>query len=175
VVCGSALTIYGGAANNYVLSQGAIPAGCYDDSASINNYPLFSQQELQSPTPDVMDDLGYRHCLNSLKVNGAVVSFYNTSDYALKTGRALAQNVSWEGNQIDYKPNWFVGRHYEYDVSEAIGERCKLRINGSNNWRYVIDIHESMSFVARPPSEAVGASTSVGGRITNRYNVGPDT
>ncbi len=32
-----------------------------------------------------------------------------------------------------------------------------------------------MSFVARPRSEAAGASTSVGGRITDRYNVGPDT
>ena len=175
VVCGSALTIYGGAADTYVLSQGAIPAGCYDNSALINSYPLFAARELQSPTPDSTHDLGYRDYLGSLNVRGPVVSFYNTSDYALKTGRALRRNVSWEGNQIDYKPNWFVGRHYEYDISEAIGERCKLKINGSNNWRYVVDIHESMSFVARPRSEAAGASTSVAGRITARYDVGPDT
>ena len=70
--------------------------------------------------------------------------------------------MSWEGNQIDDKPNWFVGRQYEYDINEATGERCKLRINGSSNWRYVVDIHESMSFVARPRSEVVGASAIAG-------------
>jgi hypothetical protein len=32
-----------------------------------------------------------------------------------------------------------------------------------------------MSFIARPRSEAAGASASVAGRITGRYNVGPDT
>ena len=175
VVCGAALTVYNGAVDNYVLSQAAIPAGCYDASDSINNYDLFDQREQQSPTPDTTAELGYRDYLGSLNVSGSVVSFYNTSDYALKTGRALGRNVSWEGNQIDYKPNWFVGRHYEYDINEATGERCKLRINGSNNWRYVVDIHESMSFVARPRSEAAGASMSVGGRITARYDVGPDT
>ena len=111
------------------------------------------QRESQSPTPDVLADLGYREYLGSSILSGAVVSFYNTSDYALKTGHALGLNVSWEGNQIDYKPNWLVGRQYGYDINEATGERCKLRINGSSNWRYVVDIHESMSFVARPRSK----------------------
>jgi hypothetical protein len=175
VVCGAALTAYGLSVDNYVMSQAAAPAGCYDTNTSINNYDLFAQRERQSPTPDGIDDLGYRGYLTRLNVSGSVVSFYNTVDYALKTGRELGRNVSWEGNQLNYKPNWFVGRHYEYDTSESIGQRCKLRINGSSTWRYVVDIQESMSFVARPRSEAAGASTSVAGRITDRYNVGPDT
>ena len=41
VVCGAALTVYNSTVDNYVLSQAAIPAGCYDASDSINNYDLF--------------------------------------------------------------------------------------------------------------------------------------
>ena len=47
VVCGAALTVYNDAADNYVLSQGVIPAGCYDTSASINSYSDFLDEETQ--------------------------------------------------------------------------------------------------------------------------------
>ncbi len=173
VVCGAALTVYGLSVDNYVASQAAAPAGCYDSSQSLNSYADFLNAETQNPTPDGTNDLGYRGYLTGLNVRGSVVSFYNIVDYALKTGREIGLNVSWEGNQLAYKPNWFVGRHYEYDSNEAIGQRCKLRINDANTWRYVADIHESMSFVARPRSEATGASTAVGGSIDGNYNVGP--
>jgi hypothetical protein len=174
-VCGAALTVYGLTVDNYVMSQAAAPAGCYDTSESINSYADFLVAETENPTPDASNDLGYRGYLTRLSVSGTVVSFYNTVDYALKTGREVGQNTSWEGNQLSYKPHWFVGRHYEYDTSASTGQRCKLRINDSSTGRYVVDIHESMSFIARPRSEAAGASASVAGRITGRYNVGPDT
>ena len=80
--------MYNGAVDNYVLSQAAIPAGCYDASDSINNYDLFDQREQQSPTPDTAAELGYRGYLGGLNVSGSVVSFYNIGDYALKTGQA---------------------------------------------------------------------------------------
>ena len=121
VVCGAALTVYNGAVDDYVLSQAAIPAGCYDASDSINNYDLFDQREQQSPTPDTTDDLGYRGYLSGLNVSGSVVSFYNTVDYALKTGQEGGINVSWEGNQLDYKPNAFTGRSYKYEADVWVG------------------------------------------------------
>jgi hypothetical protein len=176
VVCGAALTVYNGAVDNYVLSQAAIPAGCYDASDSINNYDLFDQREQQSPTPDTAAELGYRGYLSGLNVSGSVVSFYNTVDYALKTGQEAGISVSWEGNQLGYKPNAFTGRSYKYDADVWLGGSGRvamLLINDSIMGRYVADIHESMSFVARPRSDAAGANESVGGSIGELYNVGP--
>ena len=176
VVCGAALTVYNGAVDNYVLSQAAIPAGCYDASDSINNYDLFDQREQQSPTPDTTAELGYRGYLSGLNVSGSVVSFYNTVDYALKTGQEAGISVSWEGNQLGYKPNAFTGRSYKYEADAWVGGSGRvatLLINDSTTGRYVVDIHESMSFVARPRSDAAGANESVGGSIGELYNVGP--
>ena len=178
VVCGAALTAYNGAVDNYVLSQAAIPAGCYDASDSINNYDLFNQREQQSPTPDATAELGYRGYLSGLNVSGSVVSFYNTVDYALKTGQEAGISVSWEGNQLDYKPNAFTGRSYKYEADVWVGGSGRvamLLINDSTMGRYVVDMHESMSFVARPRSDAAGANESLGGSIEELYNVGPDT
>lgn len=165
------------------MSQAAAPAGCYDTSSLINSYDLFMQREQVSHTPDGTDDLGYSGYLGPLSVSGAIVSFYNTVDYALKTGRELGQNVSWEGNQIDYKPNANLGtlgyRTYVYDSGlptdpYPIGQRCFLRdVYAPFNQRQLTDIQESMSFVARPRSEAAGANTAVAGSVTARYNVGP--
>jgi REP element-mobilizing transposase RayT len=180
IVCGAALTVYQASVQNYVMSQAAAPAGCYDTSTSINSYEFFTSREQTSPTPDATDDLGYRGYLAELNVEGSVVSFFNQVDYALKSGHELGINVSWEGNQIDAKPNQNLsGRTYAYDSGSpndpfAIGLRCFLRDVGPPfNKRRLTDIHESMSFVARPRSEAAGASDKVAGRITRRYNVGP--
>ncbi len=182
-VCGAALSVYGASVANYVMTQAAVPAGCYDTSPVINNYDLFAKREPQSPTPDTTEDLGYRGYLSSLNVSGAVVSFFNTVDYALKTGEELGQNISWEANELDYKPNANLGllghRTYAYDFGPRsnpypVGQRCFLRdVYAPFNQRQLTDIHESMSFVARPRSEAAGVSASVAGRITGRYNVGP--
>ena len=109
-------------------------------------------------------------------MSGSVVSFYNTLDYALKTGQEAGINASWEGNQLDYKPNAFPGRSYKYEADVWVGGSGRiamLLINDSTIGRYAVDIHESMSFVARPRSDAAGANESVGGSIEELYNVGP--
>ena len=182
IVCGAALTAYQASVQNYVMSQAAAPAGSYDATTAINSYTDFLNAEASTPTPDGTNDLGYRGCLTGLKVGGSVVSFFNQVDYALKSGRELGLNVSWEGNQLMSKPNQNLsGRTYAYDSGPpnnpyAIGQRCFLRDVGLPfNERRLTDIHESLSFVARPRSEAAGASSAVAGRITGRYNVGPDT
>ncbi len=109
-------------------------------------------------------------------MSGSVVSFYNIVDYALKTGQEGGINVSWEGNQLGYKPNAFTGRSYKYEADVWVGGSDRvamLLVNDSTTGRYVMDIHESMSFVARPRSDAAGANESVGGSIEELYDVGP--
>lgn len=165
---------------NYVTSQAAAPAGSYDTSTAINSYTDFLNAEANLPTPDGTNDLGYRGYLTGLNVGGSVVSLFNQVDYALKSGREFGINVSWEGNQLLSKPNQnLFGRTYAYDSGPPsnpfpVGQRCFLRDVGLPfNERRLTDIQESMSFVARPRSEAAGASDAAAGRITGRYNVGP--
>jgi len=180
-VCGSALTVYGLTVDNYVMSQAAMAAGSYDTSTHVNNYQDFLDAEDDRPTPDTAADLGYRGYLANLNVTGDVVSFYNTFDYALKTGSEFGQQLNWEGNQLDYKPNKLgTVKTYAYDPGSPanpypVGSRCFLRDSplGMFRERAVLDIHESMSFVARPRSEAAGANTSVSGSIDHLYDVGP--
>ncbi len=184
VVCGAALTTYGASVRNYVISQGALPAGCYDPSQSVNSYQDFIEEDKVNPTPDYSNDLGYRNYLSGLNVTGQVSSFFNIRDYALKTGNFFGLDANWEANQLDYKPNTFSAssRTYAYDSGPPsspfpIGQRCFLRkLNFALEERRLSDAHESMSFVARPRSEAVGARAQVGGKInTVPFNVGPDT
>ncbi len=180
-VCGAALTAYGLTVNNYVLSQAAVPAGCYDTSGSqsdpnsIYGYARFWNKEGNWPTADESADLGYRGYLSSLSVSGQVVNFFNSDDYALGAG-ALSP---WELNQELYKPNNITSiRSYAFNTGApgqpySLGARCFLRGThfGVFQERQVVDIHESMSFVARSRSRAVGARSSVGGSIKDEFNL----
>jgi hypothetical protein len=166
IVCGAALTDYDLTVDNYVLTQAAVPAGCYDvsggrnDPNSINGYARFWAKEDSNPTPDFVDDLGYRGYLVALGVSGNVVNFHNFDDYALASGRALLGRVEvhWEADQDSHKPdasfsnaNW-----YTYIPSNPDGQRCQL-VDAFFAGRFVTDPHESMALVARPRSKAIGA------------------
>jgi len=179
IVCGAALTDYGLTVDNYVLTQAAVPAGCYDvsggqsDPSSINGYPRFWNKEASKPTPDLASDLGYRGYLDTLGVSGNVVNFHNFDDYALASGRTLwLLETHWEANQDTYKPdgsfsntNW-----YTYIQANADGQRCQL-VDAFFVGRFVTDPHESMSLLARPRSKAVGARASVQGSIDDEFNL----
>lgn len=179
IVCGAALTDYGLTVDNYVLTQAAVPAGCYDvsggqnDSSSINGYPRFWNKEANKPTPDFAADLGYRGYLATLGVTGNVTNFHNFDDYALATGRTFwLLQTHWEANQDTYKPddsfsntNW-----YTYIEANANGKRCQL-VDAFLVGRFVADSHESMSLLARPRSKAVGARASVRGSIDGQLDL----
>ena len=177
VVAGSALKS-GMSISNYAMMQAAIPAGCYDASAGVNNYERFTNAEVLNPTPDDASDLGCRGYLAG--VSGRLVNFYNVDDFTLTDGTLpVLGEVSWEKNQVTYKPDANATLHgnriYDYDAGTPanpypMGQRCFLRgIYPPFNQRMVTDIHESMSFVARPRSKAVGATSSVGTPI----DIGP--
>jgi hypothetical protein len=180
IVCGAALTDYGLSVDNYVLTQAAVPAGCYDtsggqaDPSSINGYARFWSREASKPTPDFASDLGYRGHLQNLGVSGNVSNFYNAVDYALATGTSLfgVLETHWEANQESYKPDDSPsnGNNYTYIPGNPAGQRSQL-VDALFVGRFVTDPHEAMSMVARPRSKAVGARSSVGGSIDTGLNL----
>lgn len=169
VVVGSALK-EGLQVENYAMMQAAIPAGCYTTNSGVNSYAPFLDAEIAKPTPDSISDLGYRGLLTG--VGGNIVNFYNAADFALFDGHLLGVRLSWEQNQESFKPDAnsvsHEGKIYAYDTGPpsnpySIGQRCFLR--SSFGERTVTDIHESMAFVARPRSKAVGTINGIGSSV----------
>lgn len=89
--------------DSYMAMEAAIPAGCYDAGDRANAYDKFLQAEKVRVTPDLASALGYRGVMAG--ISGNFFNFHSANDYALKTGKKYGLNVSWEGNQIAYKPN----------------------------------------------------------------------
>ena len=175
-VCGAALTTHGLQVENYVMTQAAIPAGCFDPRPEMNDYQRFADKEAIDPTPDAAADLGYRAYLTGLNVTGQVVSFYNVEDYALKTGTVVGIPVAnWEANQILFKPDSFGDTEYEFNPSLPEGQRCRVFLDlglPNNPGRTLTDIRESVAFVARPRSEAAGATAEQIQGFGSSYDVG---
>ena len=162
---------------NYALMQAAIPAGCYNSDAAINNYARFLNAEANDPTPDLANpDKGYRGHLTA--VSGNLINFYNINDFALVAGSLPALGeVNWEKNQTDHKPNRFGNLYYDYDPARALAERYELWQAGAGPGgqvikRYVTDHEEIMSFIARPRSKAAGGRADVGGKLGGQVNIG---
>jgi pimeloyl-ACP methyl ester carboxylesterase len=160
IVAGSALK-QGMTITNYALMQAAVPAGCYNTNVNINNYDRFIRAEVNDPTPDYASlEKGYRGYLTG--VSGNLVNFYNAVDFALVAGSYFGIEVSWEKNQISYKPDDPLGSgYYNYNLFEPFGSRTYITFAFSPR-RFVTDPHEVMSFVARPRSQAVGAGNYIG-------------
>ncbi|HRG55179.1 MAG TPA: hypothetical protein PLG56_04010, partial [Lacunisphaera sp.] len=179
---GSALQL-GMSASNVVLLQGAIPAGCFDTSGgqsepdSINGYERMWEHEAAKPTPDNFSALGYRAFVPN--VGGATIyNFYNEQDYALFFGPLDA----WEGNQRINKPDGLdlfsglaPGLSYQYNpsVSLPVSERGRLFFSATGDNRHVTTPYESMAFIARSRSKALGAKDGVGGIVNFNVNIGP--
>ncbi|HEU0047799.1 MAG TPA: alpha/beta hydrolase, partial [Nitrososphaera sp.] len=182
IVAGSALK-RGLTIDEYILMEAAIPSGCYNDS--VNNYPRFLNAEAANPTPDTEAELGYRLFIQSVLGNvGKIISFFNVDDYALATGTTAFLGwpfeTNWEKNQVDFKPNRLNSQNstygdYLFSANQPMGLQVSLGWNQDITGTYlssrpVTDIHESMAFVARPRSKAVGAEThnaSVFGSVVN--------
>lgn len=163
VVMASALKS-GLSVDSYVAMQAALPAGCYDGSDSANDYDKFSRAEKVRATPDLASALGYRGVMTG--ISGNFFNFHSANDYALKTGTKFGLNANWEGNQIDYKPNYQL--HYQHNPSadgaakNRIEDSVTLEGNTTYFGRDITDHHEVMSFIARPHSPALGTLNTSG-------------
>jgi hypothetical protein len=180
VVVASALKS-GLSVGSYVAMEAALPSGCYDGSSAANSYGDFLDAEQVRVTPDLASALGYRALMAG--VSGNFFNFHSANDYALKTGVKFGMNVSWEGNQITYKPNYQL--HYLHNPSAAGAAKNRIEdsvtLEGTTTYfgRDITDHHEVMAFIARPRSEALGTLDTNGFTNFNlktmaRYPFGTD-
>ena len=150
--------------DNYILTQGAIPAHCYDTSVPF--LQKFLNAETNSPTPLYTTNGGYNGYFVGL--SGNLINFYNTNDYALVSGTWLGLQANWEQDQLLQKPDNFVymlGPEYTYYPSTGTSIRTII------NDEVVTDPQEIMSMVARSRTHAVGAQVSVGGVMNTNATV----
>ena len=130
-----------------IMMQAAVSAGCYDARTEIDEPDLIAN-ERKSSTPDLAVNLGYRNYLSAVSV--PTVNFYNPVDYALQTGR-FGIAVNWFDHQGSkpYNPN---GRGDYGNTGGVPGLYA-----GKKLLHEVTAPHESMSFIARSRTKAVGA------------------
>jgi hypothetical protein len=120
--------------NTYILSQGALPANCYDVNAPID--PTLSEDGLPAEyhTPE-WQPMGYHGVYTNF--TGRIVKFYNPIDFALGI---------WHADQALAKPSWY----YAYD-----GTNCWYR--GTTGYM-VTDWEESRAEVSRSRTGPIGSS-----------------
>jgi len=175
VVTGTALK-NGATIDNYILMQAAVPGGSYDPRDEINNFERFLSAESTRPTPDNAEDLGYRDYLPiKSQVTGSIINFFNPSDFALATGRKLGLEANWEANEDTYKPDSRPWGNYAYDFTVQYPTERQGFVNYLGSIRFVDDPHESMAFIARPRSKAVGALGATRGAVGLEVPIGPGT
>lgn len=161
-VAGEALST-GAPFDNYILSQGAIPAHCFDGSAPTLQKLL--NEETNKPTPYIANEGGYHICYTNL--SGNVVNFFNTNDFALATGTYFGLEANWEENQKAQKPESFIGEHtYFFSVSTHFTYRQFL-----SQFTQATDLQEIRAMAARSRTKAVGAQGGLGGVIDGQVDL----
>jgi hypothetical protein len=123
---------------------------------------------------------GYNNCFTNATRR---VNFYNDDDFALFEGVVGGITVhTWEGNQLDYKPDttvYFGGDKYVYSFD---GTNCFDNeydsIGDLLSSRTVTEDFEKKAYIARSRTKAVGAAglkyepfALTGGAITNNISL----
>jgi hypothetical protein len=168
VVASEALA-QGATFDNYILSQGAIPAHCYDTNAPFLQKLLDAETNSVNAkqTPFFPANGGYHGYFSA--VQGNLVDLYNTNDFALASGVTsldplglIPIQTNWEEDQRSQKPEAFLGGpSYLYDPS-TFTSMAYYTFGSSYT---VTDQHELKSMVARSRSKAVGAQDGLHGAI----------
>ncbi len=151
--------------DNYILTQAAVPAHCYD--VSVPFLQKFLDAEANAPTPLYTTNGGYHGYFANL--TGNLINFYNTNDFALATGTYLGLQANWEADQVSQKPEDFtymLGQSYAYYPSSF----RSIAFYAFSQYD-VTDPYEIMSMVARSRSKAIGAQAGVGGVINTSGSV----
>jgi hypothetical protein len=144
--------------SNYILTQGAVPAFCYDGTAPTLSALLAA--EAITPTPFYASVGGYYESWTN--ISGNLIDFYNTNDFALATGTTLGLPTNWEENQRTQKPEAFAGGpSYIFYPSN---QTSIAYFTFSSDYT-VTDWQESRSMVARSHTAAVGAQGGLHGVI----------
>lgn len=160
----SEAVLQGAPFDNYILTQGAFPAHCYD-----TNVPFLQKlldAEANTATPFYPANGGYHgYCAS---IQGNLVDFYNTTDFALATGTTLGLQTNWEEDQRAQKPEAFLGGpSYIYDPNTLYTTAYYTLVNSYN----VTDLQEIKALVARSRSKAVGAQGGLHGAISGSVDL----
>lgn len=154
--------------DNYILTQGAFPAHCYDTNAPFLQKLLDAETNSvnATQTPFYTTNGGYHgYCL---PIQGNLINFYNTNDYALATGTTLGLQTNWEEDQRAQKPEaFFGGPSYIYDPVTGITTGY---YTFSSSYT-VTDLQEIKALVARSRSKAVGAQGGLHGAIDSSVDL----
>jgi hypothetical protein len=144
--------------DTYILTQGAIPASCFDVNAPIDSN-IASHDTGSNITPE-WQQMGYHGIYTNL--TGRIVNFYNEEDFALVTGTTLFGlfPVNWIQNQKLDKPSLF----YSYDGTHSI----YMSLISSY---LVTDTQECRANVSRSRTDAVGSTAGLGGAIQNSIDL----
>lgn len=154
--------------DNMILSQGAVPAHSYDEGLSF--VQKFLDEEATTPTPLYLINGGYHGCFTNIQ--GNVVNFHNTNDYALATGNKVGFDTNWEANHIIFKPENFayvLGPDYYFSPGTSQSYRWYLSAP-----EQITDVHEIRSMVARTRTKAVGSLPNLTGVIENEIDLAAD-
>lgn len=161
-VVASEAILQGAPFDNYILTQAAFPAHCYDTNAPTLQKLL--DAETNNPTavqtPFYPTNGGYHgYCL---PIEGNLINFFNTNDFALASGTTLGLETNWEENQRTQKPEaFFGGPSYVYNPITGV---TTANYPFSSSYT-VTDLQEIKALVARSRSKAVGAQGGLHGVI----------
>jgi hypothetical protein len=164
IVAGAAFQ-RGMSASNYALLNAAVPAMCYDDSASLRQ-PSFSYTTPNDDSDPGTKALAYIGQLKTLNTNA--VNFYLTAD--------SATSFDWELNNSQFKPQRYNGvggyglTGYAYDPSQSAGRRLSINFLFSLG-RYLVDPHEAMPYAVQSLTKTVGADGRTGGSVNGSVNL----
>jgi hypothetical protein len=152
---------------NVIFMQAALPASCLDPNAA--TLPALANLESPQTTPDnFTNQWGYRGLL-ATNVNATLYNIYNANDYAL--GWWINNQELCKPENLGYPIPREVGTRYTWDSGTQLG--VLYYANGFLH-RTVGDPQESMSFIARSRTEALGR-VATGGSIGQNQNVGAGT
>jgi len=175
VVANEALRLSGNAevVNTYVASQAAVTAHTYDTNVPNYSFVYFAYGIPLSLSPDTPNIYGNWFAGNG-GAAGAIVSFYNTNDYAL-------QRSVWQLNQL-LKPDHSVlegGLSWTYGYSGSVSDPApwnnfyKESTNSTSYFNIVTSLknrYEVMGFAAQPYTTALGATPGVA-NLTKNVNL----
>ena len=153
--------------------QSATPAGMFDLNPNLDQQELLRAEALaptQLKTPDpYFPHGGYRGFL--IGATGEAINYYNTEDFALQTGSFAFNTIdaNWIKNQTQkpHLPDANFGRGYLWirmlPTSSLFQGYLGIRASAIKLLRPVTDPHETLAFIARSRSKALGAEPATAG------------
>jgi Concanavalin A-like lectin/glucanases superfamily/Alpha/beta hydrolase of unknown function (DUF900) len=150
--------------DNYILTQGAVPAHCFDTNAP--EYEPLVDADAAVPTPYAASVGGYNGCWTN--VSGNIVNFINTNDFALVSGSYGPLHANWIANQASQKPESYSdGSFYGFNTNTQVSTYYQ---SGSGSYT-VSDLQECRAMVARSRTMPVGGQGGLGGIINSNATV----